>query len=161
MPRKKTKDLIRKIEPDPRYDSVLVQRLINKLMIDGKKQLAQRIVYQAMEAAASELKEKEPLTVLIRALDNVKPLVETKSRRFGGTSYQVPFEVKGQRQTHLTLMWFIEAARGRKGQSMTKRLQAEIVAAYNEEGRPLRRNKTLKRRLRLTEPTPITLANNY
>ena len=145
MPRKKTKDLIRKIKPDPRYDSILVQRLINKVMMNGKKQLAQRIVYQAMEAAASQLKEKEPLTVLIKALDNVKPSVETKTRRFGGASYQVPFDVKGQRQTHLTLMWFVGAARDRKGQSMTERLKLEIIAAYNEEGAAVKKKQDVRK----------------
>ena len=134
MPRKNTKSLIRDIPPDRVYNSVLVQRLINKVMLNGKKQLAERVVYQAMEQATRRLKEKEPLEVLIKALDNVKPALETRSRRVGGANYQIPFEVKGQRQTHLTLMWFIEAARARSGQPIAKRLAAEIVEAYNGSG---------------------------
>ena len=130
MPRKKTKSLIRDIKPDRKYESVLVQRLINKIMLDGKKQTAERIVYEAMEMATVKLKEKDALEVLIKALDNVKPSVETRSRRVGGANYQIPFEVKGNRQTHLTLMWFVAAARSRKGMPMAKRLSLEIQEAF-------------------------------
>ena len=134
MPRKKTKSLIRDIPADRVYHSVLVQRLINKVMLNGKKQLAERMVYRAMEQATRQLKEKEPLEVLVKALDNIKPALETRSRRVGGANYQIPFEVKGQRQTHLTLMWFIEAARARSGRPMEQRLAAEIIEAFNNGG---------------------------
>ena len=134
MPRKKTKSLIRDIPADRVYHSVLVQRLINKVMLNGKKQLAERMVYRAMEQATRQLKEKDPLEVLVKALDNIKPALETRSRRVGGANYQIPFEVKGQRQTHLTLMWFIEAARARSGRPMEQRLAAEIIEAFNNGG---------------------------
>ena len=134
MPRKKTKVLVRKIDPDRIYDSVLVQRLINKIMQNGKKQLAERVVYKAMEEATKQLKEKDPLEVLLKALDNVKPVLETRSRRVGGANYQIPFEVKGHRQTHLTLMWFIRAVRSRKGMPVERCLRLEIVDAYNKTG---------------------------
>ncbi|MCA9348709.1 30S ribosomal protein S7 [Candidatus Saccharibacteria bacterium] len=141
MPRKVTKSLVRDIKPDRMYESVLVQRLINKVMLHGKKQLAEKLVYEAMEQAAKTLKEKDPLEVLIKALDNVKPSLETRSRRVGGANYQIPFEVKGQRQTHLTLMWFVAAARGRKGIPMAKRLSLEIVDAFNNTGTAVKKKE--------------------
>ena len=93
MPRKKTKSLVRDIQPDRKYDSVLVQRLINKIMLDGKKQVAEGIVYDAMEDASNKLKVENPLEVIEKALNNVKPTLETRSRRVGGANYQIPFEV--------------------------------------------------------------------
>lgn len=141
MPRKTTKSLVRNVQPDRKYDSILVQRLINKVMLHGKKQLAERLVYDAMEQAAKSLKEKDPLEVLIKALDNVKPSLETRSRRVGGANYQIPFEVKGQRQTHLTLMWFVAAARGRKGIPMSKRLSLEIIDAFNNTGTAVKKKE--------------------
>lgn len=134
MPRKVTKSLIRPIPADRIYNSVLVQRLINRVMLDGKKQLAERLVYGGMQKAANQLKVDNPLDVLEKAMSNIKPSVETRSRRVGGANYQIPFEVKGQRQTHLTIMWFVAAARARKGMSMEDRIAAELVDAYNETG---------------------------
>lgn len=134
MPRKKTKSLVREIAPDRKYNSERVQRLINRVMLDGKKQIAERIVYDAMELSTQKLKQDNPLDVLNKALDNVKPSVETRSRRVGGANYQIPFEVHGQRQNHLTLMWFVAAARSRKGMPMHQRVAMELVDAYNETG---------------------------
>lgn len=134
MPRKKTKSLIRPIAPDHKYNSVLVQRLINKSMLDGKKLMAQRLVYSGMEMAAKKLKAENPLQVLEAAFKNILPNYEVKSRRVGGANYQVPFEVRGHRQQHIGMMWFVEAARGRKGMPYDKRLAAEIVDAYNQTG---------------------------
>src|SRR5690606_29283481 len=133
-PRKKTKSLQRKITPDRKYNSVLVQRLINKSMQDGKKLLAERLVYSGMEKAAVKLKSEDPLEVLEKAIKNVYPNVEVKSRRVGGANYQIPFEVRGTRQTHLALMWFVEAARARGGRPYDQRLADEIVDAYNGTG---------------------------
>ena len=141
MPRKKTKSLVRDIQPDRKYNSVRVQRLINRVMLDGKKQLAERLVYTAMENASNKLKVESPLEVLDKALDNVKPNVETRSRRVGGANYQIPFEVRGQRQSHLTLMWFVAAARARKGMPMTDRLTAEIMDAYNGTGAAVKKRE--------------------
>ena len=124
MPRKKTKSLVRNIAPDRKYNSERVQRLINRVMLNGKKQTAERLVYDAMDIATKKLKQDNALEVLNTALDNVKPSVETRSRRVGGANYQIPFEVRGQRQSHLTLMWFVAAARGRKGIPMADRLAA-------------------------------------
>ncbi|HET8670020.1 MAG TPA: 30S ribosomal protein S7 [Candidatus Saccharimonadales bacterium] len=141
MPRKKTKALVREIQPDRRYNSVQVQRVINRVMRDGKKQLAERLVYQAMEKAASKLKVDNPLDVFEQAYKNIQPHLETRSRRVGGANYQIPFEVRGQRQNHLTTMWFVTAARARKGMSMADRLSLEIVDAYNSTGAAVKKKE--------------------
>jgi small subunit ribosomal protein S7 len=141
MPRKKTKALVREIPGDRMYDSVPVARVINRVMRDGKKQLAERLVYQAMEKAAQKLKVENPLEVFEQAIKNVQPHVETRSRRVGGANYQIPFEVKGQRQQHLTTMWFVAAARSRKGMSMADRLALELVDAYNSQGAAVKKRE--------------------
>lgn len=148
MPRKKTKSLQRKIDPDRKYNSVLVQKLINKTIQDGKKQKAEKLVYSAMEKAAKTLKSEEPLTVLETALKNVRPNLEVKSRRVGGANYQIPFEVKGTRQTHLALMWFVEAARERRkgmGKSFDDVMAAEIVDAHNSTGSAVKKKEDTHR----------------
>jgi len=142
MPRKKTKSLQRKIQPDRRYDSVLVQRLIHKVMLAGKKQLAERLVYDAMALAAKKLKSDDPLAVLEDALKKIYPHMEVRARRVGGANYQIPYEVKGTRQVHLGLKWFVEAARERRktlGKDFAQALAAEIVDAANETGAAVKR----------------------
>lgn len=134
MPRKKTKSLQRKLMPDRKYNSVLVTRLINKVMLDGKKQTAERSVYEAMEIAAKKLKSDEPLAVFEKAIKNVYPSMEVKSRRVGGANYQIPFPVSGNRQQHLAFMWFVQSARSRKGMPISERIAAEIVDATNQAG---------------------------
>jgi small subunit ribosomal protein S7 len=141
MPRKKTKSLVRVVVPDRKYNSVVVQRLINKVMLSGKKQVAESIVYSAMEDAANKVKSDNPLEVLEKALANIKPTLETRSRRVGGANYQIPFEVKGQRQMHLLMMWFVAAARGRKGMPMYQRLSLEIVDAFNNTGTAVKKRE--------------------
>lgn len=134
MPRKKTKALVREVQPDRIYNNVTVQRLINRVMLNGKKQLAERLVYNGMQKAADKLKVQNPLEVFEQAIKNIQPHMETRSRRVGGANYQIPFEVKGQRQNHLTMMWLVAAARGRKGMSMEDRLALELMDAYNNTG---------------------------
>ncbi len=141
MPRKVSKSLLRDIKPDRQYDSVMVQRLINRVMLNGKKQLAERLVYTAMQNAADKLEVKNPLDVFDQVIKNVQPHVETRSRRVGGANYQIPFEVKGQRQTHLTMMWLVAAARSRKGMSMADRLTIEFVDAYNNTGTAVKKRE--------------------
>jgi len=141
MPRKKTKSLVRDIQPDRVYQSVQVQRLINRVMLNGKKQIAERLVYGGMESAAKKLKVDNPLDVFEQALKNVQPHMETRSRRVGGANYQIPFEVKGQRQNHLTTMWFVQAARARKGMSMADRIAAELMDAYNNQGAAVKKRE--------------------
>ncbi len=141
MPRKKTKSLVRDIQPDRLYNSVQVQRLINRVMLDGKKQLAERLVYGGMQKAADKVKVQNPLEVFEQAMKNIQPHVETRSRRVGGANYQIPFEVKGQRQQHLTMMWFVAAARARSGMSMEDRLALELVDAYNNTGSAVKKRE--------------------
>ncbi|MGH7192828.1 MAG: 30S ribosomal protein S7 [Candidatus Saccharimonadales bacterium] len=141
MPRKKTASLVRDIPADRVYNSVPVQRLINRVMLNGKKQIAERLVYGGMEKAAQKLKVDNPLDVFEQAMKNVQPSLETRSRRVGGANYQIPFEVKGQRQRHLTTMWFVAAARARKGMSMQDRIAAELVDAYNGQGAAVKKRE--------------------
>ena len=110
-------------------------------MQDGKKQLAERLVYEGMQKAADKLKVKNPLEVFEQAMKNIQPYMETRSRRVGGANYQIPFEVKGQRQTHLTIMWFVAAARARKGMSMLDRIAHELVDAYNNTGSAVKKKE--------------------
>jgi small subunit ribosomal protein S7 len=141
MPRKKTKSLIRDIPGDRIYNNVQVQRLINRVMQNGKKQLAERLVYGGMQKAADRLKVDNPLDVFEQAMKNVQPHMETRSRRVGGANYQIPFEVKGQRQQHLMTMWFVAAARARGGMSMLDRIAAELQDAYNNQGAAVKKRE--------------------
>lgn len=141
MPRKKTKSLVRDIPPDRIYDSIQVQRLINRVMLNGKKQLAERLVYDGMQKAADKLKIQNPIIVFEQAFKNIQPHLETRSRRIGGANYQIPFEVKGQRQNHLTTMWFVQASRARSGISMADRIAAELVDAYNNQGTAVKKKE--------------------
>ena len=134
MPRKVTKQLQREINPDRKYDSVLVQRLINKSILDGKKLTAEKAVYQALETAAKKLDSEDPLAVFEKALKNVSPSFEVKSRRVGGANYQIPFPVQGHRQLHYAFSWLVQSARARNGMPYSQRLALEIVDAYNEAG---------------------------
>lgn len=141
MPRKVTKSLVRDIKPDRLYNSVMVQRMINRVMRHGKKQMAERIVYNALQNAADKLKVQNPLEVFEQAMKNAKPHMETRSRRVGGANYQIPFEVSGQRQNHLTMMWFVAASRSRKGMAMEDRLTLEFVDAYNNTGTAVKKKE--------------------
>lgn len=134
MPRKVTKKLQRQLKPDRKYQSILVQRLINKSMLDGKKLAAERAVYSALEQAAKKLESEEPLEIFEKALKNISPNFEVKSRRVGGANYQIPFPVQGHRQIHYAFSWLVQAARARSGMPYEKRLALEIVDAYNEAG---------------------------
>jgi small subunit ribosomal protein S7 len=134
MPRKVTASLQRKLNPDRKYQSILIQRLINKSMLDGKKLIAERAVYAALEAAAKKLNSEEPLEVFERALKNVSPNFEVNSRRVGGANYQIPFPVAGHRQLHYAFSWLVQSARARKGIPYAQCLAMEIVDAYNEAG---------------------------
>lgn len=145
MPRKVTASLVRDIPADRVYNSVQVQRLINRVMRDGKKQVAERLVYEGMQTAANKLKVDNPLDVFEQAFGNIRPHLETRSRRVGGANYQIPFEVKGQRQNHLTTMWFVAACRGRKGVGMADRIAAELMDAYNNQGTAVKKREDTHR----------------
>jgi small subunit ribosomal protein S7 len=132
MPRKGTVER-RDAGPDPIYGSPLVQKFINCVMYEGKRSVAQRIVYGALEMV-KERANDEPLKIFKKAVDNVKPVLEVKSRRVGGANYQVPVEVNRNRQTSLSLRWIIGYARGRGEKSMTEKLAAELLDAANNRG---------------------------
>jgi small subunit ribosomal protein S7 len=123
----------RPIETDPVYGSQLVTQLINKILVDGKKQTAQRIVYTALEGTRDKT-GTDPVITLKRALDNVKPTLEVKSRRVGGATYQVPIEVRPARQTTLALRWLVRFSGERREKTMAERLQNELLDASNGLG---------------------------
>jgi small subunit ribosomal protein S7 len=119
--------------PDPRYNDMIVNRLINCVMWDGKKSTASRIVYGALDLVRNKIKE-EPLKVFHKAMDNVKPELEVKARRVGGATYQVPVEVRLNRKLSLGIRWMIRYARERSERTMLERLAGEIIDAYNNKG---------------------------
>ena len=141
MPRKVTKSLVRPVQPDRIYNNEMISRLINRVILNGKKQIAERLVYSGLQKAADKLKVENPLEVFETAMKNIQPHMETRSRRVGGANYQIPFEVKGQRQNHLTMMWFVAAARSRKGMSMADRIALELQDAYNGQGAAVKKRE--------------------
>ncbi|MDR2663816.1 MAG: 30S ribosomal protein S7 [Treponema sp.] len=130
---RKKKTVDRGILPDPKYNSVVVSKFVNRMMWEGKRSVVLRIVHQALSTLQSKT-EKEPLEVFLKALDNVKPVIEVKSRRVGGATYQVPVEIRESRREALGMRWIINAARSRSGHGMGDRLAAELLDAYNNTG---------------------------
>ena len=124
----------REVLPDSKYNSELMSRLINMVMIDGKKSTSEKIVYSAMNVIAKKFPDVEPLEVFFQALENIKPQVQVKSRRVGGATYQVPVEVAPERQLALAMRWLISYSRGRKGKPMHMSLANELIDAYNNTG---------------------------
>lgn len=133
----------REILPDLRYNSKLVSKFINIVMERGKKSVAQAIVYQALDLAKQKSDKKEPLEVLQKAIDNVRPLLEVKSRRVGGATYQVPIEVKPERGSVLALRWLRDFARVKKSRTMAERLSHEILDAYKGEGAAVKKREDM------------------
>lgn len=123
----------KKIETDYIYNSLLITKFTNRIMLKGKKRIAEQIVYQALESAGKKL-NLPPMDAFNKAVGNVKPVLEVKARRVGGATYQVPLEVKTERSVDLAMRWIIQFARLRKGKPMFEKLAAEIVAAANSEG---------------------------
>ena len=136
MPRKYDSPA-RFIQPDPRYQSVLVTKFCNCVMQAGKKRVAYQIFYDAMDEISQRMKDREPLEVFQTALANVKPLIQVRSRRVGGATDQVPMEVKRKRATNLAIRWILEATRKKKGRPMYKRLADEFIMAYRKEGQAM------------------------
>jgi small subunit ribosomal protein S7 len=142
---KKTK--LRKIEADPKLDSLLVAKVINQVMISGKKTIAQKHVYQALEEAAKKTK-KEPSTVLEEAIDNIKPQMEVRPRRIGGAAYQIPMPVSSRRQRSLAIRWLVEAARTRPNKeyhTFAEKLTAEIIDAVKNQGLAIKKKEDTHR----------------
>ena len=123
----------RSVTPDPKFNSELVAKIINYVMERGKKTTAERIVYGALDTITDKMSE-DPLEVLIRAVDNMKPRVEVKSRRVGGATYQVPVEVHRDRQLALAIRWMITSSKGRRGIPMQRAVAMELMDAYNNQG---------------------------
>jgi small subunit ribosomal protein S7 len=122
------------LRPDGVYNSKLVGKFINCLMLDGKKSVANKVFYGAMDIIASRIKDAEPLEVFETAIGNVRPQLEVRSKRVGGASYQVPMQVKPKRQQSLAFRWILAASRAKKGKPMKVRLAAELLDAYKKEG---------------------------
>jgi len=137
MPRR-GKFVRRQTPPDAKYNSVWVQTLINKIMKNGKKGLAENIMYQAMDIAAQRTKEN-PQQVVEQAIRNVMPVLEVRPRRVGGATYQIPLEVRPRRQISLAIRWILNAARARTARPMAERLATELVDAYREQGTAIKR----------------------
>ncbi len=134
----------RTVLPDPKFGSELLAKFVNVLMMNGKKSVAERIVYGALDKVA-ERTNKEPLEVFEKALENVSPLVEVKSRRVGGATYQVPVEVRPARRTALAMRWLVDAARARGEKSMGLRLAGEIVDAFESRGAAVKKREDTHR----------------
>ena len=134
----------REVLPDPLYNSTLVTKITNQVMVDGKKGIAQSIVYTAMKNASEKLND-EALNVLTTAIENIKPKLETKARRVGGANYQVPMEVSAERQQTLAIRWLVMCARKRNERGMEKRLASEIVDAFNQAGGAIKKRDDMHR----------------
>ena len=130
----------REILPDPRFGDILVSKFMNCVMRDGKKAVAEGIVYGAFEIIEDRTKE-DPVIVFRKALENVSPLVEVKSRRVGGSTYQVPVEVRPSRRTALAMRWLIQFARGRGGRSMREKLANELIEASHRRGGAMKKRE--------------------
>lgn len=144
MPRKKTKSLKRPTQPDLRYNNVLVTKMINKIMHDGKKRLAERLLYDAL--ATVEEKSKQPaVEVFEAAIKNVSPSVMVKAKRIGGATYQVPMEVRGDRKIHLAMAWILASANAKSGRGFDARLADELLNAFNNQGDAIKKREDAHR----------------
>jgi small subunit ribosomal protein S7 len=141
MPRKKI-NRKKDVFYDPVYNSSLIAKLINNVMLDGKKALAQKIVYSAMDSVKEKLKE-DPLKIVLKAIENVRPHIETRSRRVGGATYQVPMDVRRERSYSLGLRWLVLYARERAGKSFKDKLVGELMDAYNSKGGAIKKKETV------------------
>jgi small subunit ribosomal protein S7 len=134
----------REILPDPKFDNLLVARFINNLLKQGKKSIAEGIFYKALDAVGEKTNE-DPLKIFKKAVDNVSPHLEVKSRRVGGATYQVPVEVRDGRRIALSIRWIIQNAKARSGRSMVEKLTGEIVDAYNNAGGSIKKKEDVHR----------------
>ncbi|MAI84771.1 MAG: 30S ribosomal protein S7 [Rickettsiales bacterium] len=124
----------RTIYPDPKFGDYILSKFINIMMLDGKKSLAEKVVYKALEKANKIIKNKEPIEIFLQALNNVKPGIEVRSRRVGGATYQVPVEVRSERAQALAIRWLVSASRKRSEKTIIDRLSAELLDAYENKG---------------------------
>ena len=133
----------RKIIPDSKYESELVAKFMNQLMVDGKKSIAEKIVYGTFDELEKSVQKESPVDVFKKVLDQVAPVVEVRSRRIGGATYQVPVEVRAKRRTALAMRWLVEAARKRKEKSMPARLAAELKEAMDGKGAAVKKKEDM------------------
>lgn len=129
---------------DPVYNSTVVTKVINQVMLDGKRSIAQTVVYKAMEGAGKKL-NAEPIDVFNKALENLKPVLEVKARRVGGSTYQVPMEIRAERRQTLAIRWLVEYARKRSERTMSAKLAGELVDAYNSTGGAFKKKEDVHR----------------
>ena len=122
------------LKGDPRYDSKLASKIINKIMLQGRKTTAQKIFYDALDIVVKKAEAEDPVEVFTKVIDNIKPRIEVRSKRVGGATYQVPKEVNKRRQQSLAIRWLVDAARAKRGKPMAKRLAEELFDAYNNQG---------------------------
>ena len=134
----------REFNPDPKYGDVVLTKLMNGLMLDGKKSIAEKIVYGAFDEIEQKSKQ-DPIKVFQEALNNVKPQIEVRSRRVGGATYQVPVEVRENRRLALSIRWVIQNARARSGRTMAEKLTAEIMDAFNNSGGAIKKKEEVHR----------------
>ena len=139
-----SKTPVRNVTPDAVYNSTVVEKFICRMMIDGKKNVASKILYTAL-STVGEKSGESPIDVFTKALDNVKPMVEVKSRRVGGSTYQVPTEIREPRREALAMRWIIAAARTRSGKSMAEKLANELLDAYNSTGAAFKKKEDTHR----------------
>jgi small subunit ribosomal protein S7 len=142
---RKKKSIARPMTPDPMYNSMAVSKFIGRMMWQGKRSISRSIIYDAFDSLKKKVADKEPLEVFLKALDNVKPQLEVKSRRVGGATYQVPIEIRETRREALSMRWIIKAARSRSGRSMSERLAAELHEAYNNTGNAFKKKEDTHR----------------
>ncbi|MEI8018122.1 MAG: 30S ribosomal protein S7 [Schlesneria sp.] len=133
------------LKPDPRYGSKLASKFINCLMHDGKKSVAQRSFYNAMDLISEKIPDKEPIEIFTVAVENCRPSLEVKSKRVGGANYQVPTPVNSKRQQTLAIRWILEVCRDKKGRPMDRRLAEELMAAYRREGAAITKRENVHR----------------
>jgi small subunit ribosomal protein S7 len=133
------------LTPDPRHDSLLASKFVNCLMHDGKKSVAIKVFYDALDIVKTRVPDVEPIEVFTQAVENVKPAIEVRSKRVGGAAYQVPMQVNRPRQQSLAIRWILMAVRERKGRATHEKLAEELVAAYNREGVAMSRRDNVHR----------------
>ena len=133
------------LKPDPSFNSKLASKFINCLMWGGKKSVAQKVFYDAMDACTKKMKEVPPLEIFEKAIENVKPFVEVRSKRVGGANYQVPMQVNRKRQQSLAFRWILAACRAQGGRPMSDRLAEELMAAYKKEGNAMKKREDTHR----------------
>jgi small subunit ribosomal protein S7 len=135
----------RQLRGDSRYNNRTASKFINCMMWEGKKGVAQRVFYDAMDVIADKIKDTPPIDVFLQALENIKPDVEVRSRRVGGANYQVPMQVNTKRRQSLAMRWLLQAARGKRGRPMAQRLADELLAAYKREGDAMNQREMVHR----------------